>query len=142
MSSHFQHHVTFPPPLQFAQLADFDPRTAQLFKQLQNPTKLDFREIILLDSQLTMDLFFNPKHVSDIHESDTTIKLKSNGGEMRVHHQAKVAGYHTEMWFKEKAINNIVSLENLINNTGLPMISGIKPLQCILRGRESSTCIL
>jgi hypothetical protein len=60
--SHFQVHEA----LQFTQIEnDFSPTIANLFKQSHSPKKLgtkmklDLREIILLDSQSTMDLFCN-----------------------------------------------------------------------------------
>jgi hypothetical protein len=46
--------------LQFAQVEnEFEPRIAKLFKQAGSKIKPDLREIILLDSQSTMDLFCN-----------------------------------------------------------------------------------
>jgi hypothetical protein len=43
--------------LQFAQVnKQFKPRIAKLFKQTGSTIKFDLREVILLDSQSTMDL--------------------------------------------------------------------------------------
>ena len=56
-SSHFQ------TGLQFTQFKEqFEPRIAKIFKQThatKSKIKLDLREVILLDSQLTMDLMCN-----------------------------------------------------------------------------------
>jgi Skp family chaperone for outer membrane proteins len=55
-ASHFQMDAA----LQFAQVEkEFEPRIAKLFKQAGLSVKIELREIILLDSQSTMDLFCN-----------------------------------------------------------------------------------
>jgi hypothetical protein len=55
-ASHSQMDVA----LQFAQVEkEFEPRIAKLFKQAGSLVKIDLREVILLDSQSTMDLFYN-----------------------------------------------------------------------------------
>jgi hypothetical protein len=62
-ASHFQVGQT----LQFAQRdKKFEPRIAKLFKQAGSSIKLDIKEVILLDSQSTMDLFCNTALVSKI----------------------------------------------------------------------------
>jgi hypothetical protein len=75
---------------QFTQVqSDFEPRTAQLFKQAQRSNmKLALREIILSDIQSTMDLICNPTLVKKIVRSSTKTQLKSNGGSMKVNHKA------------------------------------------------------
>jgi Skp family chaperone for outer membrane proteins len=51
--------------LQFAQVEkEFEPRIAKLFKQAGLSVKIDLQEIILLDSQSTMDIFCNAALVS------------------------------------------------------------------------------
>jgi hypothetical protein len=51
--------------LQFTQVKkEFEPRITKLFKQAGLSVKIDLREIILLDSQSTMDLFCNAALVS------------------------------------------------------------------------------
>ena len=56
--SHFQFEAN---GFQFTQVErDFEPRIAQLFKQTHGTKiKLDLKEVILLDSQSTMDLICN-----------------------------------------------------------------------------------
>jgi hypothetical protein len=39
--------------------------------------------------------------------------LKSNGGELIVHHIADVADYDEPVWFSKKAIANIFMLKNM-----------------------------
>jgi hypothetical protein len=55
-ASHFQMYVA----LQFAQVEkEFEPKIAKFFKQAGLSVKIDLREVILLDSQSTMDIFCN-----------------------------------------------------------------------------------
>jgi len=94
---------------------EFEPRIAKLFKQAHGGKfELDLREVILLDSQLTMDLICNPALVKKTFKSSHAMKLKSNGGTMTITHKAKVAGYHAHVWYDKKAITNILSLKNVI----------------------------
>jgi hypothetical protein len=69
-ASHFQVEQAF----QFAQLdKKFEPRIAKLFKQTGSSIKLDLKEVILLDSQYTMDLFCNAALVSKISKSKSSM---------------------------------------------------------------------
>jgi cellulose biosynthesis protein BcsQ len=74
---------------QFTQVENkFEPQIAKLFKQEHViKIKLDLWEIILIDSQSTMDLICNPALVKRNVKS-------SHGGTMIVTHKAKMAGYH------------------------------------------------
>jgi hypothetical protein len=59
--SHFQMDAA----LLFTQVdTEFEPSIANLFKQAVSSVKIDLREVILLDSQSTMDLFCNAALVS------------------------------------------------------------------------------
>jgi hypothetical protein len=101
--------------LQFTQVEDnFSPQVTELFKQSHGKKeKLDLREIVLLDSQSTMDLFCDPALVNKSFKSKDSMSLRSNGGTMLVTRKAKVAGYHKEVWYDKKAITNIVALRNM-----------------------------
>ena len=96
--SHFQHAESNVSrhSFQFAQLDDeFEPRISQLFKQSSDridSTQLYLREIILLDSQLTMDIFFYLSLVENINKSKSIMRLRINGGTMIASHKAKVPG--------------------------------------------------
>jgi hypothetical protein len=80
-ASHFQVDQA----LQFAQVdKKFEPRISKLFKQTGSSIKLDLWEVILLDSQSTMDLFCNAALVSKTRKSNSSMRLKSNGGTMVV----------------------------------------------------------
>jgi hypothetical protein len=81
--------------LQFAQLnKKFKPIIAKLFKQAGSSIKLDIKEVILLDSQSTMDLFCNAALVRKINKSISSMQLKSNGGTMVVTRKATMEGYN------------------------------------------------
>jgi hypothetical protein len=110
-ASHFQMDVA----LQFAQFEkEFEPRIAKLFKQAGSNIKLDLREIILLDGQSTMDLFCNAALVSKTSKSKSSMRLKSNGGTMAVSRKATLPGYNKSVWFSTRAITDIITLRNLI----------------------------
>jgi hypothetical protein len=44
--------------------------------------KLDFKKVILLDSQSTIDLIHDPALVESTFKSSHSMQLKSNGGTM------------------------------------------------------------
>jgi hypothetical protein len=101
--------------LQFAQVKkEFEPRISKLFKQAGSSVKIDLREVILLDSQSTMDLFCNAALVSKTCKYTTSMRLKSNGGTMLVTRKATMPGYNKDVWFRTRAITNIIALRNLI----------------------------
>jgi hypothetical protein len=115
--SHFQ----FGDGFQFTQMKvkqtaiKFEPRIAKLFKQTHGAKiKLDLKKVILLDSQSTMDLICDPALVESTFKSSHSMRLKSNGGTMKVKKQAIMPGYHAHIWYNKKAITNILSLRNVI----------------------------
>jgi hypothetical protein len=95
---------------------NFEPRIAKLFKQAGSSIKLDIKEIILLDSQSTMDIFCNAALVSKISKSRSSMRLNNNGGTMVVTQKAKMEGYNKTGWFSTRAIINIIALRNLIDH--------------------------
>jgi hypothetical protein len=111
-ASHFQMNAA----LQFAQVdKEFEPRIVKLFKQAGSTIKIDLREVILLDSQSTMDLFCNAALVRKTSKSNSSMILKSNGGTMVVSRRATIPGYNNTLWFSTRAITNIVALRNLLD---------------------------
>jgi hypothetical protein len=83
-------------------------------KQAGSSVKIDLREFILLDSQSTMDIFCNAALVIKTCKSTTIMRLKSKGGTMEVTQKATIPGYNKDVWFSTRAINNIITLSNLI----------------------------
>jgi hypothetical protein len=101
--------------LQFAQVEkDFEPRIEKLFKQAGSSVDIDLREVILLDSQSTMDLFCNADLVIKTFKSTTSMRLKNSGGTLVVTRKATMPGYNRDVWFNTRAITNIINLSNLI----------------------------
>jgi hypothetical protein len=110
--SHFQMYTA----LQLAKVdKEFEPRIVKLFKQTGSTIKLDLREVILLDSQSTMDLFCNAALEGKTSKSNSSMRLKSNGGTMVVTRKTTMLGYKKTVWFSTRAITNIISLRNLID---------------------------
>jgi hypothetical protein len=111
-ASHFQVDRA----LQFAQLdRKFEPIIAKVFKQTGSSLKLDLKEVILLESQSTMDIFCNTALVNKAIKSRSNMRLKSNGGTMVVIRKATMEGYNKNVWFSTQAITNIIALRNLIH---------------------------
>jgi hypothetical protein len=110
-ASHFQVDQA----LQFAQLdKKFEPRITKLFKQEGPSIKLDIKEVILLDSQSTMDLLCNAALLRKISKSKSSMRIKSNGGTMVVTRKATMEGYNKTVWSGTRAITNIIALHNFI----------------------------
>jgi hypothetical protein len=73
---------------------EFEKRNANVpFKQKHGKKiELDLKNVMLLDSQSTVDLFCNPKFVRNTKRSSNKMRLKSNGGTMMVGHEATMKG--------------------------------------------------
>jgi hypothetical protein len=111
-ASHFQCQDVF----QFTQLeTKFEPLILKLFKQ-SHRTKitLDLKQVVLLDSQSTINLFCNKTLVDKTYKSKDSMRLKTNAGKMLVSQKASIPGYTERVWFSSRAITNIVALSNLI----------------------------
>jgi hypothetical protein len=122
-ASHFKMDVA----LQFVQLEkEFEPRIAKLFKQAGSSVKIYLREVIRLDSQSTMDIFYNEALVSKTCKSTTSMRLKINGGTMVVIWKATMPGYNKNVWFSTRANTNIIALSNWIQQYRVTYDSGDK----------------
>ena len=98
--------------LHFSQVEqNFEPRITTILNQsASHESKLDLTQVILLDNQSTMDLFCNKSLVSTVFESKTPMRLKSNGGTMKVNHKATINDYERPVWFSKDEITNIIAL--------------------------------
>ena len=68
--------------------------------------------MLLLDSCSTVDLFCNKNLVTKIWKSRNSMTVKGNGGDLKTHKKAYVENYR-DVWFNERAITNITSLNNV-----------------------------
>ena len=59
-----------------------------------------------------MDLLCNKNLVTNIWESNNSMTVKGNGGDLKTHKKAYVKNYG-EVWFNERLITNIMSLKNV-----------------------------
>jgi hypothetical protein len=73
---------------------------------------LDLRNMILLDNQSMVDLFYNSTLVSRVWETDDTMTLHGNGGDLTTNKKAHIKNYG-DAWFHSDAITNILSLKNV-----------------------------
>jgi hypothetical protein len=53
----------------------------------------DLRDVILLDNQSTVDLFYNPDLVSNIRETDEAYDVHGNGGDLTTYKKAYIENY-------------------------------------------------
>jgi len=77
-----------------------------------NSTKLNLRNMILLDNQSTVDLFCNKHLVSNIRTVKESMTVNGNGGSLITNQQAHIKNYG-DVWFDPRAITNILSLKNV-----------------------------
>jgi hypothetical protein len=75
-------------------------------------SRLNLRNMILLDNQSTVDLFCNRHLVTDIHECEDSMSVMGNGGTLVTNKKATVKNYGS-VWFDPAAITNILSLKNV-----------------------------
>jgi len=67
---------------------------------------------ILLDSQLTVDVFSNPKLLTNIRDTKRSLTLYCNTGKAIINKKGDLKGYGT-VWFYPDGIANILSLGNV-----------------------------
>ena len=81
------------------------------FKQSQGKLNdIDLREVILLDSCSTCNLFCNRQYIHNIKTPARPLKLTSNGGSMLINKLAKIGEGH-KVWYSKQAVTNILSLK-------------------------------
>ena len=74
--------------------------------------KLNLRNLILLDNQSTVDLFCNKTLVKNIWNTDESMTVRGNGGELTTNRKCRITNYG-EVWFDHRAITNILCLKNV-----------------------------
>lgn len=84
----------------------------QMCMQFFQPRNLNMHEAVLLDSQSSVDLFCNPRMVTNIRKSSHPMKLSTNAGVCTVDMVADIPNYGT-VWFSPKAMTNIFSMGNV-----------------------------
>ena len=88
-----------------------------MFKNIHAKSiNLDLRIVILLYIQSNMDILCNPKFFGKIYKAKKKMRLHSNGGKILISHKAQVAVYKPHVWFDQKDITNIISLNNLVKD--------------------------
>ena len=98
----------------FAQHEDSDDevRFVNLTNAQVNKPKVGLRNMVLLDNQLTMDIFCNSQFVK-IWDVNEEMRIHGNGGSLLTKKKALLCNYGV-VWFNEKALMKILCLKNVL----------------------------
>ncbi len=102
-TSHFQKDVEM--------LKEHNPKIVFALKSRKSDD-LDLRNVLLLENQSTFDLCCNKKLTSKITKATNALKMRSNGGCLRITKKCKIPGYKYLAWYSKKAITNIIYIKN------------------------------
>ena len=69
--------------------------------------------MLLMDNQSTVDIFCNPDLLHNVRETNTLMTISTNGGGLQTSCMGTLKNYG-DVWYHEKALTNIVGLNNLI----------------------------
>ena len=83
----------------------------------------DMKKWILLDNQSTVDLFCDMNLLSNIRVVKSTMSIATNGGTLITNKKGYLSGYG-DVWFDERAITNILSLDNVTKKYRVTYDSG------------------
>jgi hypothetical protein len=75
----------------------------------QDESRMVPKTWILLDNQSTLDVFYNPNLLVNIHEADTSMKIHCNAGTAVTNLKGELPGYGM-VWYHPQGIANIFSL--------------------------------
>jgi hypothetical protein len=76
-------------------------------------TSLSLRDVILLDSQSSIDVFCNRNLVTDVTYSPKKMHILGHGSAITARRTASIIGYNQKVWYCKKAATNILGLHNL-----------------------------
>ena len=79
---------------------------------------LKLRDEILIDSQMTHDVFCNTKYVKNVRKAKKDLHLSTNDGGMVISREADVLGlypdgYDDTVYYNKQAITNILSFKKM-----------------------------
>jgi hypothetical protein len=74
------------------------------------------RHWIILDSASSPDIFCERELVTDIRQSNETLKVLSRGGVNEIDQECVLPGYPGRVWFDSNGVANIIGLRNLIRH--------------------------
>jgi hypothetical protein len=75
--------------------------------------KLNLSNMLLLDNQSTVDLFYNRKLVTSVYSVNSSMTFRGNGRAIMTCKKANMKGYG-EVWFDHRATTNVLSFKNVI----------------------------
>ena len=85
-----------------------------LHNQAKLTNQLDLKNVILLDNQSTLDLMCNKNMTSKIKKWDKKIIVQLNRGTLAIKYKVSIPEYSYDTWYSKDAIDNIISLKNMI----------------------------
>jgi len=115
--------LTVPPPTTSTVVQPYMPTVLNCFEHSEShgcskfgfcspTTKLNLRDLILLDNQSTVDIFCNKRLLKGLNVSDDSITVYGNGGAFTANQKGTLRNYG-KVWYHADAITNILSLKRV-----------------------------